>query len=144
MKNPWLSVLTGALVVVLLGAIAVVAINTYRVRIEQRAYALMTQATQALLEAGDWNPVLENMTPEEPIQTVDMTSLRNFGRLVTLGEMEGFADVPLPFSGQSATAQLRMPGHFTNGICYTEAILVYQDGNWQFSHFAYIPGEFAQ
>lgn len=144
MKSTWFSVLTGTLVVFVVGIIAIFANNYYRANIEQRAYELMTQATQALLETADWNPVLENMTAEAPIQTADMSSLGSFGRLVTLGEMEGVADVPSPFSGRSATAQLRMAGHFTNGICYTEAILVYQNGGWLFSHFAYIPGEFAQ
>lgn len=144
MKPTWLSALAGLLAFLVIAIALILGVNLYRTNIEQRAYELMTAATQGILESGDWNPVLENMTSEAAIQTSDMSALGNFGRLVTLGDMEGFAGVPLPLSGQPATAQLRMAGHFSNGICYTEAILVYQDGRWQFSHFAFIPGEFAQ
>ena len=144
MKSTWLSVLTGTLAVLLLSTFWVIANTYYRANIEQRAYELMTETTQAVLETGDWTLVLENMTAEAPIQSGDMSSLGNFGRLVTLGDMEGIADVPRPFSGRPATAQLRIAGHFSNGVSYTEAILVYQDGRWQFNHFAFRPGEFAQ
>lgn len=144
MKPTWFSVLAGLLAVLVMAITLIIGINLYRANIEQQAYELMTATAQAIMEGGDWNPVLENMVPEAGIQTSDMSALRNFGRLVALGDMEGFAEVSLPMSGQPTTAQLRMAGHFSNGICYTEAIMVYQDSRWQFSHFAFIPGEFAQ
>lgn len=144
MKSPWFSILAGTLFIAVSGIAFYLWSNYYRASVEQQAYDLMTASTEAVLGSGDWSLVLENMTPESPIQSADMSSLRSFGRLVDLADMEGVAEVPMPFSGQTATAQLRMTGHFTNGGCVTEAILVHRDGRWLFSHFAYIPGSFAQ
>lgn len=118
--------------------------NHYRASVESRAYELMTSASQTVLGNGDWSLVFENMNPESPIESADMSVLQNFGRLVVLGEMEGVADVPLPFSSEPPSAQLRMTGHFAGGTSSTEAILVYKDGRWLFSHFAYVPGSIAQ
>jgi len=144
MKTSRLSVLIGTLIAILIPVVLFLWSNYHRASVEERAYELMINASQAVLGTGDWSLVFENMDPETPSQIPDMTTLRDFGSLVTLGEMVGIADVPLPLSGQPATAQLRIAGHFSTGICFTEAILVYRDGRWLFSHFAYIPGTLAQ
>lgn len=115
-----------------------------RYSLEEQASTLMTDTAMQILGSGDTTLLFEHADPLAPIDSPDLSMLVRYGRLVALDPPEGGAQVPGSLSANAPVAQFATTAHYSLGKVSVEALLIYRDGNWLFTNFGVIPGEFAE
>ncbi len=115
-----------------------------RYSLEEQASTLMTETATQILSSGDTTLLFEHADPSAPVDSPDLSTLGRYGRLVAIDPPEGGAQVPGSFSANVPAAQFATTAHYSLGKVSVEALLIYRDGLWLFTHFAVIPGEFAE
>ncbi len=115
-----------------------------RYSLEEQASTLMTETATQILSSGDTTLLFAHADPLAPVDSPDLSTLVRYGRLVALDPPAGGAQVPGSLSASVPVAQFSTTAHYSLGKVSVEALLTYRDGLWLFTHFALIPGEFAE